>query len=168
MTTKPPALDIGVNTYATAAEIDLYLSGRLNSDKFYSFNIANQRRATITASSHISMLVASAYKLGTIGVTVPQKLKDATGELALSMLTDFASIETSTSSKNIKRVKADTVEVEFFAPTNGSRFPPPVMNILKEGGYIASTILASSTSSGTTATSAFDNCDVYNHNRALF
>lgn len=60
---------------------------------------------------------------------VPQEILDATCELALSLLADTALQDTSsTTSGNLKRVQAGSVQVEYFRPGQSKKFP----NIVQE------------------------------------
>lgn len=54
--------------------------------------------------------------------TVPQEVVDATCELALSLIDNPDLQNSDNSGSNIKRVKADTVEVEYIRGKTGSRF----------------------------------------------
>lgn len=158
-----PSLTVGTNSYLTKLEAETYFSTRLNHVAWDNLNDEDDVRALVTASQQISMLVSTDYKLPL--VTIPQLLKDAVCELALSMASDLAVIDQADTKKNIKRVKAGSAEVEFFNDNSGSntgaRFPANVMNILQEGGYISSSVFIAPVASGTSCTSQFDNADIY-------
>lgn len=90
----------------------------------------------------------------------PQPAKDAEFALALAILLD-TSLATSTSTTvNEKRLKAGSVELENFRPVEGSRFPSHVQEII--GVLLGSTGgIGAIEATGTSAESAFDNCDTY-------
>jgi hypothetical protein len=58
-----------------------------------------------------------------LSTTVPAQVDEATYELALSLLADVTVQDKATTGTNTKRVKAGSVEVEFFQPKAGTPFP---------------------------------------------
>jgi hypothetical protein len=67
---------------------------------------------------------------------VPKFIKDAQCELALALLQNPALLGSSDTSSNIKRLKADTTEIEYFKPTTGARFPTQINELI--GIYLSS------------------------------
>lgn len=87
---------------------------------------------------------------------VPQAIIDADCLLAGYMANGWTATTTTTAS-GIKRQKAGSVEIEYFAggvTTSGTRFPLPVWELLLP--YISGSSASSALSFGTSGTSAFD------------
>lgn len=159
-----PTLTEGTNSYVTKSNAEIYFSNRFQHASWDSLSAEDRYRVLITASTQISQTVKTEYKLP-FTPAAEQGLQDATCELALAMSSDAAVISQGNTSKNIKRVKAGSAEVQFFSSgsgtSNGARFPPIVMNILKSGGFISSSTISSPVASGTGCPSHFDDADTY-------
>jgi len=159
-----PLLVEGTNSYVTRTNAITYFSNRFGHAAWDALSGEDEYRVLITASTQISHTVKDEYKLP-FTPAAEQGLQDATCELALAMANDGAVVEQGNTSKNIKRVKAGSAEVQFFSTGSGSstgaRFPPFVMNILRAGGFISAATLSTPVASGTSDTSQFDDCDTY-------
>ena len=165
---SPPNLVVGTNSYALHSEAEIYFAGRLEVASWTALTSWNQYRALITASRKISFEVMAEFKLGTIA-TPSALLKDATFEMALYLAADTANVDLGNTSSNIKKLVADTVEVEFFKPVQGQTFPPLVMKFLVEAGVLSSIATSSGgmLASGVTDVSSFDTCDILERTTGL-
>lgn len=145
------ALVKGTNSYSTVAEANTYFTDSLLFTSWNPLALTVKSRALITASGQISLLVKADCKLPIDVINISAHLANATMELALQMALDPSVITQSNTGSDNKRVKAGSVEVEFFrSRTSSSRFPSVVMNLL-----IAGDCLDSSTSGGSGGAEAF-------------
>lgn len=95
---------------------------------------------------------------------IPAKIKDAVAEMAVGFA-NGSTAETSTAQQdNIKRLRADTVEIENFRSTEAAifRFPLPVQELISE--YLDTPVIAPK-STGTGVKSSFT--DDYGFNRGI-
>lgn len=163
-----PTLTLLANSYVTHSSASVYFSGRLNSTDWLALGPADQLRALITASLRISFEVLNEFKLGTI-TNVSQPLSYATFEMAIHLASDFENVNSFDSGSNIKKVTADSVEVEFFKPVKGGTLPAMVTKYLNEagaiGGYGASSSPGGMLVSGSSSESSFDSCDTLSRSR---
>lgn len=100
---------------------------------------------------------------GVSSLSVPDAVDKACYELAAALLVDSDIQTQATTGSNLKRVKADTVEAEFFQGTLGITGPLPkqVMDLI--GQWLAGSSVAAGSviSYGTDAESQFDSEDAY-------
>lgn len=157
-----PSLTVATNSYISKADAITYFKNRLNVSAWNDAGAGDHERALITASKTISLAVANEYKLGLDSGDITTELKDATCELALAMLNDLDVITNKDTSENVKKVGAGPAAVEFFRPVKGSKFPPLVMSILKQGGLVGGTTILIGMSYGTDSESSF--CDSEKNN----
>lgn len=129
-----PEIIPGTNSYASSLEAYEILKNRMGNAVWFDAPAGDNERALMTASSQISIVVKDEYRLPLS--PVPDGLKAACCELALSLLSNPDSVDQVNTNNNVKRVKAGSAEVEFFGAVRGDRFTRSVMDILKLYGYI--------------------------------
>jgi hypothetical protein len=124
------------NSFTTLAELTTYMEGRLNSSKFDDATTDNQNRALVEATRYLSVFKWRGHRVdGTQALSwprqwaydpdspiqdyydttvVPQRVKDATMELAFQFLkqgtTDVAALD---AQAGIKRKRIDVIETEY-------------------------------------------------------
>lgn len=167
MSHKRPTLTKLANTYVTLEEAEVYFSERANHIAWDDTRPEEQMRLLITVSRLISLQVLDAFKLGTI-TTVSTLLLQGTCELALSAAASSDVLTQATDGSNVKKVKADTVEVEFFRPVAGQTFPSLVMEILREAEVLETPSTESVFATGTDGVTVFDECNRYGKNEGFF
>ena len=183
-----PTVTIGANTYEVYADLvtaRAYLAGDINGDSLASQTDDVVSKALVTATRILDRQQWLGTATGVVdqvlawprtGLTdkdgapiddqnVPQFIIDASIELALAIHLDDEVATSEDQGSNLKRAKAEGVEVEFFRPTASSRvtgeakrFPPAVQELVEcflanPGGVSTAT----GASFGTSETSSF--CD---------
>lgn len=183
----PSSLTVGTNTYVTLAEANAYLADQLRAwEDWEGLDDDTKIRALITAARIFEKQpwagartveaqdmsfprTGLTYRDGRAvdSATVPPEVEFAQIEYAYE-LTVKASLETTGGQGSDKRrVKAGSVEVEFFRATSGAdgvggtRFPPTVQELIGQflgsggigtgGSYVSGT--------DTSATSTFSDCN---------
>jgi len=122
------ALVLDTNSFITIADANTYFNDNLRNDSWKALSGSTKQQALITAAGQINLLLKSDCKFGSGDISVG--LANANAELALDMAIDPNLVTSGGTSKNTKRVKAGSAEVQFFRPTKGKRFPSNVMNLL--------------------------------------
>lgn len=160
----PSALVIGTNTYVALATANTYLEDSPTAFlRWATVDDEQKARCLIAAFRAIDPLMPDTVDAS----AAPQAVKDAQCVYAYE-LSQKPALEASTSTgSNIKAAGAGPAQVEFFRPTDGSRFPARVAELLAP--YLGSGITpGSAPGSGTCApTSQFDNCDGYGLSEGL-
>lgn len=163
------ALTVGTNSYISRVDADTYFADNLQNTSWTALTDTTKDQALVTASSQISLFVKDDCKLPL--VTISASLENATAELGLYLALNPNSITSGDTSKNTKRVKAGSAEVEFFKHESGSRFPAHIMSILSNGDCINSSLSMfygigkSHNPTGTTTDSTFKNLDKFGKHR---
>lgn len=100
---------------------------------------------------------------GVDSLTVPDLIIKGCYELAAALLLDSSLQTQSTTGSNVKRVVADTVEVEFFSGTLGIDGPLPKQVMDLVGKYLAGSTAGTggALAFGVDAESQFDSDDLY-------
>lgn len=156
------ALVIGVNSFITVADADLYFGDNLQNDSWAALSVGKKSQALITAAGQINFLLAPGCQFIIAEDDINDDLANANAEYALQLVLNPALLTASNTNNNTKRVKAGSVEVEFFKFTRGPRFPPNVQNLLNASGCLAnkvSTLNAGGASYGTGDASIFEITD---------
>lgn len=139
------ALTEGTNSYISVDDADTYFALAIHASVWASLDLSVKESALVTATRMLdrqkwvgtkTVLDATTQPLqwprtyvtdrnGTTvpSDTVPQEIIDATCELAIALINDPSLQNTTDSGSNIKRVKADTVEIEYIRTKSGTRFP---------------------------------------------
>lgn len=149
------------NSFVTLAEMSTYMEARLNSDAFDDAATDSQNRALVEATRWLSALRWGGYRTDSTQAlswprqwaydpdnptqtyydndVIPQRVKDATMELAFQFLvggtTDIASLDAEAA---LKRKKIDVLEWEYDTsqyPQGLSRFPSVTKYITPLLGY---------------------------------
>jgi len=138
------ALTVGVNSYATNAEADTYFTDSLRAAEWVALGEPTQDAALVEATRYLErfdyvgektdVAPTQTLKWPRTGVVdsdgealsssvIPDEIKEAQYETAIRLAADPTLIDNinQQGSSNIKRAKADTAEVEFFAPIEGGR-----------------------------------------------
>lgn len=158
------ALLIGVNSFITVAGADVYFMDSLLGGSWSPLSADQKSRGLVTAAQQINLLLTTDCKLPKAEVDINASVATANAELALAFILDPSLVVASSTGKNIKKVSAAPgTSVEFFRATSGSRFPPQVMNILRESGCIGSAAVSYSSAEafGLCDKSSFSNPDLY-------
>lgn len=154
VTAWPGTSGAAANSYDTVANATTYFSGRLGADAWTDATTDQKGQALITATRMIDRQrwagtqvdydnsdlawprsgVTDRYGNSVASDAIPEDLMIGFYELALSLLEDESVQDTPAGGSNTKRVKAGSVEVEFFRPTLGvlGRFPQVVQELLAQ------------------------------------
>lgn len=179
---------LGSNTYTTYVSVDDaddYLAAALHAVVWASATATQKGQAIVTATRMLDRQIwqgektsdAQALAWPRSGVTtrdgaavdedtIPQAVIDACCELAAGLLEDPGAQTSVTAGSNIKRVKAE-VEVEFFGPRAGGRFPQIIQELV--GQYLRSPSGSAGSRraayvSGQCEESSFDDADQFTSN----
>jgi len=144
-------LTVGTNSYITVANADAYLVYAINAGNWSASDTAIKESALISATRMLDRQPWAGSKTQAAptqllqwprtGLTdrdgnalsdsvVPQEIIDATCELAVELINNPALASQPDTSSNIKRVKADTVEIEYIRAKNGPRFPTIITELI--------------------------------------
>lgn len=166
-------LTVDENTYIDEADADAYFDGSLSRDDWSVLDTDVKERALITATRMLDRQKWAGTKTDPDqalawprtgltdrdgneldSATVPQAIKDAQAELALSLYLD-PQVQTNTGTGlNTKRLKAGSAEIEYFRPTRNARFPTIIQELV--GLYLqGSAALVVPAAYGTDETSSF-------------
>jgi hypothetical protein len=144
------------NSYVTLAEADTYMESRLNSTTWDDATTDNQNRALVEATRELTNRVWKGYRVDSTQAlswprqwavdpdsptqdyydtdTVPQRVKDATCELAFQFIlagtTDVAALE-STAGIRSETVGPISTEYEPFLKAQGLSRYPRVMDLIR-------------------------------------
>lgn len=153
----PSALVVGTNTYVTLIEANAYMQDSIQGWLLWEGAGEDaQTRALITAFRAIDPLMPDSVD----PLAAPAAVKEAQILYAF-YLTQNATLEASTSTgSNIQEAHAGPAGVTFFRPTEGSRFPPRVAELLAP--YLGGGIRAGTAPGSTDChDSQFEDCDRY-------
>ena len=125
------ALVVGTNSYQDVSGADAYFADNLRNTRWTALSTTTKEQALITASGQISLFVKDDCKLPLITISV--ELENAASELALDMALNPSLVTQGIASTNTQKIKTGSVEVTFFRPIDGARFPTTVMTLLAEG-----------------------------------
>lgn len=165
------ALVLNVNSYATVDTADTYFADSLRSADWSALTASTQSAALIEATRYLDRLKWKGTKTDENqslefprdGETVVvNEIIEATYEIAIRLAQDptlIDSIQDQTGT-NIKRVKADSVEVEFFGSSTGSPLFAWVQSLVGDllaGGGSKFTVAGSGIATGTDGGSSFTN-----------
>jgi hypothetical protein len=143
------------DSYLSVAEATAYLAARLDAGAWTSATTDDKGRALVSATRLIDRRIymgaktsdTQALQFPRTGLvcdgievasdTVPQKVLDATAELALAILNDLSTLaKTDFSEAQTRRLRAGSAEIEFFEATTGpstilgKQYFPDVVNDL--------------------------------------
>ena len=144
-------LVVGTNSYSSVNDAINYFNDNLRGELWTVLSEDTQCRALITASQQISQAVKNDCKLPIMADGISASLMNATNELALAMALDSSVITQSDTGANIESLTAGSVEIEFFRPQSGSRFPILVMRFLTEGNCMNTNAMATPVATGTSS-----------------
>ncbi len=146
------ALVVGTDTYITISEADTYFEHSINGEDWASLGDGDKIRALASATrmfqrtkwqgdpTDVPPTQPLAFpRTGLVDRegnaiaddVVPQDIKDGEAELALALNLDPTVQDELSSGSNIKRVKADVVEVAFFKQVPGGRYPTVVQEYIQ-------------------------------------
>jgi len=157
-------ITVGTNSYVTITESNTYLAQSMRAASSGTWTLADatteKEPALVTATRLLERLtwagaktavqtlswprtgVTDRYGSAVDSSTVHQQIKDAQVELAFELLSDPEALEKATDANvRLKRVKAGSVEVEFFTTIFAGKLPSIVWDLIVE-------FLASSTGTG--------------------
>ncbi len=158
----PTAIAVGTNSYATIIEANTFLDDLIYSGSWEFLGDDTKTRALITAFTDLDQLgLVDSAGVAIVIASAPEDIKRAQSELAFIYTEDPDAAEGVTSgSTNLRRVKADTVEVEFFIGKDGTRFPIRVMRTISNylPGASGGSVLGS-LATGSCDASSFDSAD---------
>lgn len=157
------ALVVGTNTYITLAESNTILGDLIHTQQWAFVDDTTKTLALITAFTDLDQLGLVDPGTGSPidDSNAPAPVKQAQAELAFIYSQDpTLATAGSSGATNIRRVKADTAEVEFFQPKTGAKFSARIMALITAYLPGAGTgNVSGSFASGTCATSEFDRSD---------
>jgi hypothetical protein len=176
-------LVLGVNSYSSISDADDYFVDVLNADAWFNANVLYKSKALVSSSRELSLYIKDECKLPFTPPLSNLKLAIAAQELSLYVLAKYCasqgSSSSSTSSAQLKRAKAGSVEVEYFQLTsaekqalektddNKSIFPANVMKLLSSAGCLGSAAsLGNVIVTGTHGKS--DQCDDYGRTQGYY
>ena len=160
----PSPLVVGTNTYVTLAAADSYLEDSPSAFLLWATGDPDQKaRCLISAFRAIDPLMPDTVD----PLAAPQPVKDAQVVYAYE-LSRKPALEASTSTgSNIKAAGAGPAQVEFFRPTDGSRFPARVTELLAPYLGLGITPGSAPGSGSDGPSSQFDDCDSYGLSEGL-
>lgn len=144
-------LVVGTNSYVTVANADAYLMYAINAASWVAAETSVKESGLISATRMLDRQPWEGEKTqpaptqvlqwprtgltdrdgnALSSVAVPQEIIDATCELAVELINNPALVSQADTSSNIKRIKADTVEIEYIRGKNGPRFPTTVTELI--------------------------------------
>lgn len=153
---SPDTITIGADTfdvYASVADGNTYFNGKLDREIWAAASAGTKERAIISATrlfdlegwqgAPTDLLTPQAIAWPRTGVSdknnslvadsaFPADLLAGFFELAQAIIADPALDQSANQDSNIKRVTADVVNVSFFRPVAGSRFPTQVHNFISQ------------------------------------
>lgn len=140
---------VNTNSYVSLTEAETYFEDAIHASNWFLEGGILKSKALVTATRMLEREIWAGSKTvstqtlsfprtdlikadGTIvdSSTIPQEIKDAQCELALALINDSTIQSNATTGSNIKRVDAGGVEVEFFQPTKGFKFPTIVQKLV--------------------------------------
>ena len=126
------------DVYGTFAEAETYLKARLGSDPWFAQSTSAKSKAMVSSTRVIErFLLAHGITLDPAIDPAPDQVQEANYEYSFVLSQDSSVQGASSTSKDIKSVKAGPVDVEFFDRSSDStRFPTTVQELLN--GYLAS------------------------------
>jgi hypothetical protein len=147
---------VGTNSYIDVADATAYLVDHINAADWSATSATKQAQALVTATRMLDRQpwLGTKYQQAPTQVldwprsgltddegqeidetAVPQFILDATCELALALIQDDSIQSSRNTGSNLKRAKAGSAEVEFFATgTSGPRFPTIIHELV--GDYL--------------------------------
>lgn len=145
------ALTVGTNSYISRADASTYFTDSLRNSSWTALSDSTKDQSLVTATRMLDRQVwmgektlpsqslqwprtgvTDAYGDAVDSVIVPQAIKDACCELALSLALNPSGETNANASSNIKRVSATKgTDIEFFRPTTAGRFPTIVQELVK-------------------------------------
>lgn len=178
------SLVVGTNTYITLINANTYCSGAIHSAAWDAATDDAKSRALVTATRMFERQewvgapyadpqtlawprsgVTDKYGTALSASAVPADVISAQVELAMALLENLNVQTASSSSTPNKRVKAGSVEVEFFrTPKNQATQYPKIVNDLVLPFLSSSASVGGSEANGTDNESSFDCDDEYTLN----
>lgn len=153
---------VGQNSYITIEDANTYFNTNIRFASWSGLDDLTKERSLITASGIISSYVKEDCQLPLALSSITTNLAHAAAEYALDLVLTPDLNSASSTSSNIRRVRAGSAEVEFFGRTSGSRFPTNVQRLLADClPATAGGVSGSAVAFGTTTASSFDNPDEY-------
>jgi hypothetical protein len=169
------ALSLGVNSYSTVADADIYFADSLGATAWTGASATDKANSLVSSSRKISLYVKDTCKLPLTPPITNVNLIVAAQELALAFLDNASLLSSVSTTKVLKRAKAGSVEVEYFQPnsaatallTNKKVFPVNVQKLLVESECLGSAAsLGNVIVSGTHGKS--DQCDDYGRTQGYY
>lgn len=145
------SLVVGTNSYISRADATTYFADSLRSASWVALSDSTKDQGLVTATRMLDRQVwmgektvsaqllqwprtgvTDAYGDAVDSATVPQAIKDACCELALSLALNPSGETNANAGSNIKRVSAAKgTDIEFFRPTTAGRFPTIIQELIK-------------------------------------
>ncbi len=169
------ALTLGVNSYSTVADADVYFADSLGANAWVNAGLTDKANSLVSASRKVSLYVKGTCKLPLTPPITNLNLIVAVQELALAFLANASLLSSVSTTKVLKRAKAGSVEVEYFAPSSAATalltknkvFPDNVQKLLVESECLGSSASISSVIvSGTHGKS--NQCDDYGRTQGYY
>ena len=157
------SVTIGANSYdiyGTTSGADDYLAARIGATEWASATATTQAQALVTGTRQIEAYLTKLGLTADPSASVDTEIEQANYELAYALVVDSTIQDSTNFGLNEKRYKAGSVELEYFSPQKGGRFPSIVQTLLNnwiaaQGGGGSSVGLAS----GTDEVSSLDAAD---------
>lgn len=118
--------------YGTAAAATIYLAARIGSSDWTNASETTQSQALVTATRQIQNFLSAQGFTVDPADEADEDIANATYEYAFALVVDSDIQDKLNQNENIKRQKADTVEIEYFKPTTAGRFPAIVQTFLNK------------------------------------
>lgn len=144
-----------------------YLSGKIGNASWESAGTEKQKQAMVSATRWIqrslAALLGDEASIPDASTTpANQLLSEATYEAAFSLVVDEAQISSQDQRDNKKRLKAGSVEIEFFRPESGAILPAEANALLiRYLNTLGSVTAFGALASGTDGVSEFTDRDRY-------
>lgn len=159
--------DVYSETSDPIADTTIYFSAKIGSSAWTDAAEIDQQQALVTATRWVRNWLAGQLSPEPDPADTPAPLLVAQGgyEVAFALIEDPTIQENATTTSNNKRLKAGSVEIEFFKPVNGSVFPSAAQRLLNEFLNEEGVGATGSLASGTDGVSEF--CDPDRYGRVL-
>jgi hypothetical protein len=116
--------------YGSATDATTYLAARIDAAAWGTSTDTVKAQALVSATRLLQRYGAARGLVrdpaATLDAILDAELVSATYELAFLVSQDTTIIDTTTTTTNMRKVKAGSAEVEYFRPVRGGRFPASV------------------------------------------
>jgi len=181
------ALVVGTNSYGSQSEADAYFEDSVHNNTWSSYTSEQKDQGLVTATRQLERQSwdgtkedstqildfprTGLYDCAGNSITADESLtyiKEAEFEYSLAILQDNSILTSSNvSGSNIKKAEAGSAKVTYFRPVTGTKYPLPVLNIVKCFFLGNSSSTPTMRVSGNSDGSSFTSAPAYGLNRGF-